>query len=46
MEQVLRTLGSDDINYLLEQQEGVEMKCDYCSSSYTFAQDFLASLQQ
>jgi redox-regulated HSP33 family molecular chaperone len=44
MEEVLHTLSTDDIRYLLEQNDGVEVKCDYCSTAYNFSREFLQSL--
>ncbi len=36
MEKVLTTLSSDDLEYLLEKDDGVDVKCDYCSDRYFF----------
>ncbi|MEE4240085.1 MAG: Hsp33 family molecular chaperone HslO [Desulfopila sp.] len=44
MENILHTLSQDDINYLLEQNEGVEVKCDWCNENYCFSRDYLLSL--
>ena len=44
MEDVLQTLNMDDINYLLEQNQGVDVKCDYCSENFHFSRDYLLSL--
>ncbi len=43
MEDVLHSLNKDDIDYLLEQKQGVEVKCDYCSENYHFSKDYLLS---
>jgi len=44
MEGVLETLGREDIDYLLEQDDGVAVTCDYCSENYLFTREFLLSL--
>jgi len=44
MEKVLHTLNSDDIHYLLEKDDGIQIQCDYCSDNYFFPRDSLQSL--
>ncbi len=44
MEEVLETLGREDIDYLLEQDDGVAMACDYCNENYVFTREFILSL--
>ncbi len=44
MEYVLNTLNKDDLEYLLEKDDGVDVKCDYCSDSYFFNQKKLLQL--
>lgn len=41
MEQVLHTLNSEDLEYLIKQEEEIEVKCDYCSNRYAFPKEFL-----
>ncbi len=44
MEQVLHTLSSEDLSYLLKQDNDVEMKCDFCNSSYQCNGTYLQNL--
>jgi len=44
MENVINTLGLDDIRYLLEQDDGAVVKCDYCAGSYTFSKSYLQAI--
>jgi len=44
MTQVIKSLGGDDIQYLLELDEDAVVKCDYCSSSYNFSKNYLQSI--
>lgn len=44
MARVIKTLSSDDIQYLLEMDEAAEVKCDYCSSSYHFSKEQLQAI--
>jgi molecular chaperone Hsp33 len=44
MANVINTLSSDDIDYLLELDDDAVVKCDYCSSSYNFSKSYLQSL--
>lgn len=44
MQQALYTLDTNDILHLLEQEDGITMKCDYCSESFFFSKNFLLSL--
>ncbi|MBM9606357.1 Hsp33 family molecular chaperone HslO [Desulfopila inferna] len=44
MEDILDTLSNDDIEYLLEQNDGVEVKCDYCNTAYNFPREYLQTL--
>lgn len=44
MEGVLHTLSGEDIKYLLEQNDGVEVKCDYCNTAYNFPREYLQIL--
>lgn len=44
MEAILTTLSDNDLNYLLEQEDDVQVKCDYCSDNYIFSKEFLQAL--
>lgn len=44
MENVINTLPLEDIRYLLEQDDGAVVKCDYCAGSYTFSRSYLQSI--
>lgn len=44
MAQVLGTLSAEDIDYLLQLDDGAEVKCDYCSSSYRFSKSYLQTI--
>lgn len=44
MEHILHTLGTDDISYLLEQEDGAEIRCDYCGNAYHFSRGYLLSI--
>lgn len=44
MTDVINTLSSDDIQYLLELDDDAVVKCDYCSSSYHFSKSYLQSI--
>lgn len=36
MAEVLATLNKDDLQYLLEKDDGIDVKCDYCSDRFFF----------
>lgn len=44
MENVLYTLSMEDITYLLEQNDGVAVKCDYCATNFQFSREHLLSV--
>ncbi len=44
MEGALFLLGKDEIQQLLEKEDGVEVRCEFCRQSYRFSQDELAKL--
>lgn len=43
MESVLATLSRDDLTYLMEKDDDVEISCEFCSESYTFSNEVLNS---
>ena len=46
MEQVLITLGKDELKNLMEEDESTEMHCHFCNSNYRFTQEDLLQLIQ
>jgi len=44
MVDALYTLNNDDIHYLMEEKDGVEVRCDFCNTRYTFSKDFLLTI--
>jgi len=44
MEGALFSLGEDEIHRLLEQEDGAEVRCEFCRQSYRLRQDELESL--
>ncbi len=44
MKDVLKTLSKDDIAYLLDKDDGIDVKCDYCSEHYLFERKDLDDL--
>ena len=43
MAKVLKTLSKEDIQYLLEKENGINVKCDFCSDSYFFTKEVLVT---
>lgn len=46
MKTVLRSLRSDDLQYLLDQDNGAEINCEFCSSSYSIEGEYLRQILQ
>lgn len=46
MEGALFSLGDDDLRQLLENQDGAEVRCEFCRQSYRFNREDLVKLRQ
>lgn len=46
MEKALISLGNQEINKLIEEQETIEMNCHFCNSSYQFSVDDLKNIRK
>ena len=46
METIIHSLSEKDVRYLLEQDDGIDVSCDFCGDSYFFSTEFLTDLLQ
>lgn len=44
MEKALISLGKDELNSIIDQEESVELCCHFCGNKYTFAKDDLKNI--
>jgi molecular chaperone Hsp33 len=46
MKKALHSLSEDDINYLIEHNEEIDTKCDFCNEHYIFTKKEIAAIAQ